>query len=231
MKSKTSSLALAAFFLWGATAITFAQPPSTSANPTQVNTGAPAAVGTPSASPNPNGQNLPQGTPSVTPQPLAPGVGTSLNPGGDIYRGADGQPGKATARDRNFLIAASQGGRAEVEMAKLALKKSNSPRVRDFAQLMVKQHSDINSKLTPMATKWGVNLPTKMTLADSGAFSRLSRQYGSTFDRNYMAFQRNAHTKALALFQNAGSQANNMTMRNFFAHNATTLARHLEMLK
>jgi len=235
MKSKTSSLALAAFILWGATAITFAQQPSTSANPTQVNTGAPADVGTPSASPNPNGIALPQGTPSMTPQPQVPGNATSLNPGGDLNRGADGvqtvAPGKATARDRNFMVAAAQGGMAEVQMAQLALKKTNNPKVRDFAQMMVKDHSDLNAKLAPMATQLGVSLPTGMTSADAGALSRLRRQNGSTFDRNYMASQKNAHAKALALFQDAGNQADNLTLRNFFAQNANTIATHLEMLK
>ena len=235
MKSKTSSLALAAFILWGATAITFAQQPSTSANPTQVNTGAPADVGTPSSSPSPSGGTLPGGTPSMTPQPQAPGNSSSLSPGGDLNRGADGQqgvaPGKATARDRNFMVAAAQGGLAEVQMGQLALKKTNNPKVRDFAQMMVKEHSDINSKLAPMATQMGVSLPTGMSPADSAAFSRLSRQAGTNFDRTYMAAQKNAHTKALALFQDAGNQADNMALRNFFAENATTIANHVEMLK
>ncbi|MBX3170082.1 MAG: DUF4142 domain-containing protein [Candidatus Eremiobacteraeota bacterium] len=230
----TAKLALCAFTLWGATAFTFAQQPSTSANPPLPAGGAPADVGTPSASPNPGGLNLPQGTPSMTPQPAVPNA-TSLNPGGDIVRGVDGNPGlpsaKASARDRNFMVQAAQGGMAEVQMAQLALKKTNNPKVRDFAQMMVKDHSELNSKLTPMATQLGVSLPTRMTAADAGALSRLSRQSGSTFDRNYMAVQKSAHTKALALFQEAGAQADNLTLRNFFAQNAETIAMHLEMLK
>ena len=230
----TAKLALCAFTLWGATALTFAQQPSTSANPPLPPGGAPADVGTPSASPNPGGLNLPQGTPSMTPQPTAPNS-TSLNPGGDIIRGVDGSqgvtPAKASARDRNFMMQAAQGGMAEVQMAQLALKKTNNSRVRDFAQMMVKDHSDLNAKLTPMATAVGVSLPTRLSNADAGALSRLSRQSGSTFDRNYMAAQRSAHTKALALFQDAGAQADNGNLRNFFAQNAPIIAMHLQMLK
>lgn len=233
----TAKLALCAFTLWGATALTFAQQPSTSANPPLPAGGAPADVGTPSASPNPEGKTLPGGTPSMTPQPAAPNAST-LNPGGDIIRSGSTQnasqgvtAGKASARDRNFMIQAAQGGMAEVQMGQLALKKTNNPRVRDFAQMMVKDHSELNSKLTPMATQLGVSLPTRMTSADAGAMSRLSRQSGSTFDRNYMASQKSAHTKALALFQDAGSQADNVNLRNFFAQNAETIAAHLEMLK
>lgn len=173
----------------------------------------------------------------MTPQPAAPNAST-LNPGGDIIRSGSTQnasqgvtAGKASARDRNFMIQAAQGGMAEVQMGQLALKKTNNPRVRDFAQMMVKDHSELNSKLTPMATQLGVSLPTRMTSADAGAMSRLSRQSGSTFDRNYMASQKSAHTKALALFQDAGSQADNVNLRNFFAQNAETIAAHLEMLK
>ena len=238
MKSFASKAALAACTIWAATALTMAQQPhttSTSANPTLPNTGAPADVGTPSASPNPAGGNLPQGTPSMTPQPQPPGNGASLNPGGDVVRGVNGGQGataaKASARDRNYMIAAAQGGRAEVEMAQLALKKTNNPRVRDFAQMMVKDHSDLNARLTPMATQMGVSLPTRLSSADQNALSRLSRQSGSTFDRNYMAAQRGAHSKALALFQDAGAQADNLNLRNFFAQNAGTISTHLEMLK
>lgn len=231
---KTSAkLALCAATIWGATAFTFAQQPSTSANPPMPAGGAPADVGTPSASPNPSGINLPQGTPSMTPQPAAPNA-TSLSPGGDIVRGVDGNqvtPAKATARDRNFIIQAAQGGMAEVQMAQLALKKTDNPKVRDFAQMMVKDHSDLNAKLTPMATQMGVSLPTQLTTADAGALGRLSRQTGSTFDRNFMASQKSAHTKTLALFQEAGVQADNGVLRNFFAQNSETIATHLEMLK
>ncbi|MBN9419198.1 MAG: DUF4142 domain-containing protein [Candidatus Eremiobacteraeota bacterium] len=231
---KSAKLALCAVTLWGATAMTFAQQPSTSANPPLPPGGAAADVGTPSASPNPGGINLPQGTPSMTPQPAAPNA-TSLNPGGDIVRGVDGAqgvtPAKATARDRNFLIQAAQGGMAEVQLAQLALKKTDNQKVRDFAQMMVKDHSDLGAKLTPMATQMGVSLPTQLTAADAGALSRLSRQSGSTFDRSYMASQKTAHTKALALFQEAGSQADNGALRNFFAQNAQTISTHLEMLK
>lgn len=232
----TAKLALCAFTLWGATALTFAQQPSTSANPPLPPGGAPADVGTPSASPNPSGNNLPQGTPSMTPQPTVPGGAASLSPGGDVLRGAEGSKGlnptdKASARDRNFIIAAAQGGKAEVQMAQLALKKTNNPRVREFAQMMVKDHSDLNARLTPMATQLGVSLPTGMSSADAGALSRLSRQSGAAFDRSYMSAQKNAHTKALALFQEAGAQADNVALRDFFAKNAQTIAAHLEMLK
>lgn len=239
MKRLTTRVALAAFTLWGATAITLAQQPrttSTSANPPLMNTGAPPDVGTPSATPNPAGSpNLPQGTPSLTPQPQVPGNSTSLNPGGDIIRGADGSqganPARATARDRNFMTAAAQGGMAEVQMAQLALQKSRNQRVRDFAQMMVKDHSDLNAKLMPMATQMGVSLPTRMSTADQSALNRLSRQSGASFDRNYLNSQRTAHTKALALFQEAGTQADDVNLRNFFSQNATTISSHLEMLK
>lgn len=231
---KSAKLALCAFTLWGATAMTFAQQPSTSANPPLPPGGAAADVGTPSASPNPGGINLPQGTPSMTPQPAAPNA-TSLNPGGDIVRGVDGAqgvtPAKATAKDRNFMIQAAQGGMAEVQMAQLALKKTSSQKVRDFAQMMVKDHSDLNAKLTPMATQMGVSLPTRLSSADAGALSRLSRQSGSAFDRSYMATQKSAHTKAMALFQEAGSQADNGGLRAFFDQNAAIIANHMEMMK
>ena len=230
----TAKLALCAFTLWGATALTFAQQPSTSANPPLPPGGAPADVGTPSASPNPSGINLPQGTPSMTPQPAAPNS-TSLNPGGDIVRGVDGSQGvtaaKASARDRNFMMQAAQGGMAEVQMAQLALKKTNNTRVRDFAQMMVKDHSDLNARLTPMATQMGVSLPTQLSNADAGTLIKLRRLSGATFDRTYMASQKTTHTKALALFQDAGAQADNVTLRDFFAQNAQTISMHLEMLK
>lgn len=222
----TAKLALCAFTLWGATALTFAQQPSTSANPPLPAGGTPADVGTPSASPNPEGKTLPQGTPSMSPQPAAPNAWT-LNPGGSQGVTA----GKASARDRNFMIQAAQGGMAEVQMSQLALKKTNNTRVRDFAQMMVRDHSDLNGKLTPMATQLGVSLPTQMSAADTATLSRLRRQSGAAFDRSYMAAQKAAHNKTLALFQDAGAQANDPNLRNFFAQNAETIATHLEMLK
>ena len=52
----------------------------------------------------------------------------------------------ATA-DRDFYTKAAAGGMAEVETGALAQVKGNSPWVREFGEMMVRDHTKANDKL------------------------------------------------------------------------------------
>ncbi len=204
MKSYPSLLALGVFSVLGLSAVT-AQPTGTMPSPTATS----ADVGTPSSSPSPQGATQPQGTPSSTP----------------------GLSDKASSRDRGYLVVASQSGMAQVQMSQLALKKSHNRAVRDFAQKMVKEHSDLNSQLTPMATQRGVSLPSAISASDRSTYGRLNRLSGSAFDRSYKIVQVGAQDKTLTLFQLAGTQADDPKLRTFFSVHVPDIQSNLQQIR
>src|SRR4051812_8257425 len=68
-------------------------------------------------------------------------------------------PDAANTVDVIFLQQLSIGGRAEVELGKLADGRSAGGDVGNFGKHMVKDHSDANSKLVSLARAAKVELP------------------------------------------------------------------------
>ena len=69
------------------------------------------------------------------------------------------QSGKVSPADKLFMRKAARGGKAEVELGKLAQEKASSPEVKQFGQRMVTDHSKANEKLQSVASSKGVDLP------------------------------------------------------------------------
>src|ERR1700761_6914836 len=64
---------------------------------------------------------------------------------------------------KHFLIVASIGNLQEISAAKLALQKARNAEVRSFAQMMVKDHSQVQQHLLQLAKSKGIMLPAAAT--------------------------------------------------------------------
>src|SRR5712671_6421974 len=75
-----------------------------------------------------------------------------------------GNPGVAAPHltnvpDRVFVIRATLGGAAEIELARLAEQKTRNDAVRDFARHMIRDHSQADNALSRLARSEGIPLP------------------------------------------------------------------------
>src|SRR5690349_10986340 len=59
--------------------------------------------------------------------------------------------GTVDDKTHTFMNDAAEAGMAEVEIAKLAKDRAMNPRVKNFAEMMIKDHSDANNKLQTIA--------------------------------------------------------------------------------
>jgi putative membrane protein len=124
---------------------------------------------------------------------------------------------------------AAKGGKAEVELGRIASERATNPAVKQFAEKMVTDHSDANNKLQQVAQAKGITLPDELPTEDASIKQRLTQMNGPEFDREYMQHMVQDHQKDVSEFQNEAAQAQDPEIKNFAASTLPTLKQHLQL--
>ena len=138
--------------------------------------------------------------------------------------------GNLSKADRDFVDKAARAGLAEVAEGQLALKQASSRNVKDFARRMVHDHSEAGDQLKQIALGEGISPPASVSRSDAAQQSKLSRENGAAFDRDYIAAQRTAHKEAVALFAKESKSGTNPALKSFAAQTLPTLEEHYRMV-
>lgn len=131
--------------------------------------------------------------------------------------------------DQQFIIKASQGNKAEVELGQLAMNKASNPEVKRFAERIVKDHSKANQKLNSMAKKKGVSIPENLSEEAVQLKNTLTALNGAEFDKQYMSAMVDDHQKDIDEFQNQSQQGQDKDVKHFADQSLPVLKRHLDM--
>jgi putative membrane protein len=137
---------------------------------------------------------------------------------------------KLSRNDRNFFEHAAKSGMKEVDVSRSVLDRLTNPQVKQFAQMMVDDHSGANTELASLAASKGVTLPVKETKA----IEKWSKKTDE-LDEDYMEEMVSDHEKAVKLFEEAAKSKDpqiaafaSKTLPKLQAH--LTQARTLEKL-
>ncbi|PYV84309.1 MAG: DUF4142 domain-containing protein [Acidobacteria bacterium] len=141
------------------------------------------------------------------------------------------QSGKVSPADKLFMRKAARGGKAEVELGKLAQEKASSPEVKQFGQRMVTDHSQAANQLKQVAEQKGVTLPDTLSAKDKATKARLEKLSGDQFDRAYMKDMVMDHTLDVREFKNEAKTGKDPDLKNFASQTAPTLEEHLKQAK
>jgi putative membrane protein len=134
---------------------------------------------------------------------------------------------KGKLNNGEFIEKAGMAGLAEIKLSNLALDKSNTPVVREFANLMVKDHTAANLQLKKAATSSGISLPQGVDPAHTELLQKLAGLSGREFDAAYVNVMKQDHDTAIALFENAaGDQSLKPELRDFASKALETLRSH-----
>jgi putative membrane protein len=142
-----------------------------------------------------------------------------------------GAGSQLSAADRRFVDKAAEAGMAEVQAAQLAQQKSTDPKVKQFAQQMITDHTQANQKLLALAQQKGVTPPTELSARHQTEMSKLQGLDGPKFDRMYLKGQVRDHQEAVALFQKEASDGKDPQLQQFAQQTLPILQQHLDMAK
>jgi Predicted outer membrane protein len=97
------------------------------------------------------------------------------------------------------VIQAIELNNAEIALAKIALGKAQNAKVKVFADMLVKDHM---AALTKLRNVQGVtNTDTKPNARHQATAERLSKIFGSEFDREYLRAVVSEHQEAVKFFE------------------------------
>jgi putative membrane protein len=144
---------------------------------------------------------------------------------------AETSPGSNTAsgnKDQAFVQDAIKGNRAEVTLGKMVASKTNNASVKQFAELMVKDHTQALSQLTHLAQQKSITIPQGLPEDAQQLQSKLQSETGTQFDKDYMDGMVKDHQKDLQEFQDQAQNAQDPEVKQLAAKLVPTLQEHLD---
>lgn len=134
-----------------------------------------------------------------------------------------------TAVERAFVLNIATRNVYEIEVSKLAAGKALSPAVRQYAQNMVTEHSQMNDELVAMMGAHGVAPPAGLPADKTTKLHRLAALPRSdAFDDGYMRVVGiEDHRATIAMFEKARREVRDRELRAFIDRSLTSLRLHL----
>ena len=86
---------------------------------------------------------------------------------------------------QRFASAVAKDSLAEIALGHLALEKSGDPQVKDFATMLIDDHTKANATLKSIAQEEKITLPDQPGEKLQKPMSKLSKLKGKEFDRAY----------------------------------------------
>ena len=133
--------------------------------------------------------------------------------------------------DSEFAVKAASGGMMEVELGKLAAQKAQSQQVKDFAAMMVTEHSKANEELKTLTASKNITIPATLSEDHQKHVDDLSKLSGAEFDKEYVNLMVEDHKEDIDLFKEASFGAKDADVKAFAGKTLPTLQKHYDAVK
>lgn len=168
-------------------------------------------------------------------QPSMPGQQQPTNP--NANPGAPGAyPGNPSASnefgEKAFVSKAMEGDQAEVQLGQLAEQKSQSQDVKQLAQRLVSDHTQMDEKwMKPLGQQLGVSESNKPSKKDKKTMAKLEGTSGSQFDSQYLTMMYKDHQKDLKDFNDEANATQDPAVKQVAQQGAKVISQHLQLIE
>ncbi|MYM30336.1 DUF4142 domain-containing protein [Duganella sp. CY15W] len=134
--------------------------------------------------------------------------------------------------DADRLVAIAQANIAEVAAGKMALDKSSNADVKEFAQMMIDDHSKGLDETKKVAAAKNITLPSDTDAEHKKIADELQKLSGAAFDKQYVSKAGVAdHTKVHAALKKDIANAKDADVKALASKLEPTVGHHEEMAK
>ena len=132
-----------------------------------------------------------------------------------------------SAQDREFAVQATYSNLAEVAMGQLALTETEDESIRQFAQMMVTEHTQVQDELRYLAESYDLEIPDTLNSEHQALHEELEQLEGYAFDSAYISSQVVAHQQAQQIFQKQIDQGENLDVVELASSTLPHISAHL----
>ena len=146
---------------------------------------------------------------------------------------AAGDALQPTPSGQTFADTAAKSDAFEIAAAKLAKTNASSPKVKAFADDMIKAHTSSTAKIKAAAAKASPAITPDATLTgeQNDDLAELGKLKGADFDKAYIDGQIDAHDDALELMENFAKDGDVAPLKAAAGEIAPVVKGHLDMAR
>jgi len=145
----------------------------------------------------------------------------------DTTKGLAGVPDDDDAK---FAVKATCGGLTEIALSKLALAQATDSRIKQFANMMIMDHTKAGNQLAALAKSKNITVPTAPDSSQQKTINKLSTKTGKDFDMAYIDQMVTDHKNTISLFEDEQKNAKDADIKAFVTNTLPTLHKHLDAI-
>ncbi len=132
------------------------------------------------------------------------------------------------ADQTNFLADAIRGNVAEVKLGQLAAERAQSQQVREYGDMLKKDHTRSLEKASSLANEIGVPASSVLTAQQQNQFESLQKLWGDEFDTTFLSQMVRDHQTNIAKFSAQAQSGSDPEVMAFAKETLPTLQAHLQ---
>lgn len=133
--------------------------------------------------------------------------------------------------DQQFMDFAAQTDMTEANLGQLAAAQASAQGVKDYAQMLVTDHTNDYTQLGSVAGKASLVVPKGLDAAHEKMVAPFQNLKGAAFDHRYVQEMIAGHTKAIAVYTKESTDAQNADLKAYAGQTLPTLQKHLDGAK
>ena len=155
-------------------------------------------------------------------------LSSSPEPGGNRPKDNNiSQHTKVSDDDKIFMDGAKASGLLEITMAKQALQVSTSPKIKAFAEMMIKDHTQMDKEAEALATESQIILKGDFSKEQREELDMMKGMKGAQFDKHYKDMMIKSHDKAVQLFK-FGANTKEEKIKQFAEKSLAVIQSHYD---
>ncbi|HZY40099.1 MAG TPA: DUF4142 domain-containing protein [Mucilaginibacter sp.] len=137
---------------------------------------------------------------------------------------------KVDSGDVKFAKTLAEGGSAEISFSKLAEQKVAAGKLKDFAAMMITDHTNAADSLSAIAQKENITLSSTMDADHQNKFEDMQKMTADDFKKAYVNLMVADHTGAVSLLMDESKNGKDPALKAFAAKILPTVQGHLDAI-